>query len=48
MIDSSAGLLIPERSNIPLLSEARSISEFRSLEGIVAWVEKALERMGFC
>jgi [acyl-carrier-protein] S-malonyltransferase len=28
--------------------EARSISEFRSLEGIVAWVEKALERMGSC
>jgi len=28
--------------------EARSISEFRSIDGIVAWVEKAVERMGSC
>jgi [acyl-carrier-protein] S-malonyltransferase len=26
--------------------EARSISEFRTVDGIVAWVEKALERVG--
>jgi [acyl-carrier-protein] S-malonyltransferase len=26
--------------------EARSISEFRTVDGIVSWVEKALERAG--
>jgi [acyl-carrier-protein] S-malonyltransferase len=26
--------------------EARSISEFRSLDGIIAWVEKAVKRAG--